>query len=159
MTSKLPVVREIAWISLVPQLLLMTFLIGVYYLLDIRNFIMWGALTYILISRVSRHFLAGYHREGTLYANNHDFQAAIESFKKSYDFFTRNAWLDKYRYLTLLTSSKMSYREMALSNIAFSYGQLGDIEKATEYYERTLAEYPENNIAPSALNLIRAAKQ
>ena len=45
---------------------------------------------------------------------------AINEFQKSYDFFEKNQWVDKYRYLTLLTASKSSYREMALNNIAFS---------------------------------------
>ena len=75
-------------------------------------------------------------------------------FEKSVAYFTKNAWIDKYRYVTMLSSSKMSYREMGLSNIAFCYGQLGKLEIAKEYYLRVLREYPENGLAMATLRLM-----
>ena len=83
-----------------------------------------------------------------------EFQNAIPYFHKSYDFFNKHSWIDKYRYVTLLSSSKMCYREMALNNIAFCYSQIGEGDKAVEYYSQTLEEYPDNEMAKAALNFI-----
>lgn len=81
---------------------------------------------------------------------------AISYFQKSYDFFQRYSWLDRFGYLVLLNSSAISYREMALNNIAFSYGQAGDGENAKEYYEKTLLEFPNSTLACAGLNLLNA---
>ena len=43
---------------------------------------------------------------------------------------------------------------MALNNIAFAYGQIGDGKKAKEYYERLLTEFPRSGIAKAALKMI-----
>lgn len=84
---------------------------------------------------------------------------AIPHFEKSYDFFKKHNWLDKYRYLTLLSSSKMAYREMALNNIAFCYGQAGDGIRSKEYYEKTLREFPDNGMAKVGLKMLNAMNQ
>jgi hypothetical protein len=43
---------------------------------------------------------------------------------------------------------------MALNNIAFSYSQIGEGEKSVLYYSRMLAEYPDSDLAKTALNFI-----
>ena len=48
---------------------------------------------------------------------------------------------------------------MALVNIAFAYSQIGNGEKAKEYYLRTLDEFPESGMASSALRMIESAQQ
>ncbi|MEN9639008.1 MAG: hypothetical protein RLZZ262_876, partial [Bacteroidota bacterium] len=68
------------------------------------------------------------------------------------------SWVDKYRYLTLLSSSKMTYREMGLCNIAFCYGQIGQGAKARAFYEQVRTEYPDNGIALIALNLMSSVE-
>jgi hypothetical protein len=50
----------------------------------------------------------------------------------------------------------MSYKEMALNNIAFCYGQLGKGKLSKEYYEKTLDEFPESGIAKAGLRLINS---
>ncbi|HEX3165740.1 MAG TPA: tetratricopeptide repeat protein, partial [Chitinophagaceae bacterium] len=72
------------------------------------------------------------------------------------DYFAKNNWVDKYRYLTLLSSSKMTYKEMGLCNIAFCYSQTGNGQKAKEYYEQALREFPENGLAIAALNMLKS---
>lgn len=83
-----------------------------------------------------------------------DFKTASEYFSQSADFFTKNKWLDKYRAVTLLSASKMCYREMALCNIAFCYAQTMQPEKAKALYEQILEEYPDNGIAYYSLSSI-----
>jgi len=48
---------------------------------------------------------------------------------------------------------------MALNNIAFCYGQIGQGSKAIEYYERTLKEYPDSGIAKAGLNFLNSVKE
>ena len=87
---------------------------------------------------------------------NGDFKEAISDFMKSYEFFDKNNWIDKYRFLTLLSSSKMSYKEMALNNIAFCFSQIGNGVKAKEFYEKTLKEFPESGLAKAGLNMMNS---
>ena len=55
-----------------------------------------------------------------------------------------------------MTPSAFSYTEMALVNIAYCYVQLGDISHGKDYYQQTLARFPNNKMALEALNLISA---
>lgn len=159
MRSKTPTVRPIAWISLVPQLLIMILFMYIWYLINTSNFIILGAITYLSISQLLRRIIAKEHRIGMLHVKKGNFEDAIQNFKNSYEFFKKNNWIDKYRYLTLLSSSKMTYCEMALNNIAFCYGQIGNGQMAKAYYEKTLTEYPKNGMAKAALNLLNSISE
>lgn len=156
MSSKVPTIRRIAWISLFPQFLVMGLIMLIWHQFDQTNFVWYGALTYLLISQVTRRTLTRAHRKGMLKVHAEKYEEAIPLFEKSYDFFKRNNWIDQYRYVTLLSSSAMTYKEMALNNIAFCYGQLGDGQKAKAYYERTLREFPHNGLAKAGLNMLNA---
>lgn len=151
-----PIVRQIAWIFMIPQLFFMLFLFLIYKLMGFEEFLLWGALTYLLISFSVRHFIPKYHRKGIRLSGKGNFEEAIPQYEKSVEFFTKRAWIDKYRFITLLSSSKLGYREMGLCNIAFCYGQLGDIEQTKKYYQIVLDGFPENGIAQSGLRLLNA---
>ena len=156
MSSRVPTVKQIAWISLLPQLLVMAFLIFVAYQLHPKDGIIFGTLAYLIISFSLRILIPKHHRIGMKKVKTEDFENAIPDFENSYDFFTKYDWVDKYRYFTLLSSSQMSYKEMALNNIAFCYGQMGNGIKSKEYYERTLKEYPNSGIAKAGLRLLNS---
>ncbi len=98
--------------------------------------------------------LAKYHQQGMKLVKQQKFENAISLFIGSVDFFAKHQWIDKYRFLTLLSASKMTYKEMALCNIAFCYSQIGNGTKAKEYYEQTLKEFPKNGLAIAALKMI-----
>ena len=57
-----------------------------------------------------------------------------------------------------MSASAMSYREMALCNIAFCYSQIGKGMKAIEYYQRVLKEFPNSGLAQSALRMIESGE-
>ncbi len=150
MASGKPVVRQIAWISLLPQLLLLMVLVW-----------FWGsmgALIYLLASFILRRLIPRNHRKGIRCFSSGDYPLAIREFEKSYEFFTRHSWIDRYRYVVVLTSSRASYREMALLNIAYCYGQMGQGEKAKGYYRKTLEEFPESEMAKSALRMLNSVR-
>lgn len=154
MASETPTIRQTAWISVIPQFLFMGLLLLVFHQISSENAVLYGAVTYLSVSYILRSFIPKSHRKGlSLYKENR-FLEGIDSFQKSYDFFCQHNYLDKYRYLLLLSSSKMGYKEMALNNIAFGYSQIGDGKKAKEYYERLLLEFPKNGIAKAALKMI-----
>ena len=54
----------------------------------------------------------------------------------------------------MLSSSRISYREMGLLNAAFCFGQSGQRERAIEEYRRVLVEFPGSKMAEAALRLL-----
>lgn len=156
MNAKTPTIRQTAWISVIPQLGVMGLIILIWWQINPDKAVINGAITYLIISFSLRRIVARDHRKGMQLVKTQNFETAIPFFEKSYDFFSRNDWIDKYRYLTLLSSSRISYKEMALNNIAFCFGQLGNGQKAKEYYERTLSEFPDSGLATAGLNMLNS---
>ncbi|HYG16086.1 MAG TPA: tetratricopeptide repeat protein [Bacteroidia bacterium] len=145
-----------AWLNFIPQVVYIALFFGLFYLLSVKNpfvpaVLMWFALASALQNLVPRH-----HRRGMAFVKHGDYEPAIEHFENSYHFFTRNKWVDKYRSIVLLSISRISYREMALLNIAFCYSQTGEGEKAKEYYNRVLTEFPGSVMAQTALNMLNS---
>ncbi|WP_132055695.1 hypothetical protein [Pseudocnuella soli] len=150
--------RQVAWISLVPQLAFMGLLILIFYLCRSSEPFLHGTLTYLAISFCLRTFIPRDHMQGMKLVKEQKFSEAIPSFKRSYEFFSKNLWIDKYRFLTLLSSSRMSYREMALCNVAFCYSQVGEGIKAVECYTETLKEFPDSGLAQTALRMLHSSE-
>ena len=158
MSSKVPVVRQVAWLSVLPQFAVMGGLILMWYFIGVERYVFNGALNYLLISIPLRSILTRFHRKGMRKVKRENYADAILDFQKSIEFFTKYSWIDKYRFLFLLSSSRMAYREMAFNNIAFCYGQTGNGEKAIEYYELTLREYPGSGMAKVGLQMLKSVK-
>jgi tetratricopeptide (TPR) repeat protein len=156
MAAGIPVNRSIAWIALIPQLLIVLLIIYIFSLLNLGEPTLLGGLTYLVISYVLRTYVVIDFRKGMQLCKTHKFKEAIPHFEKSISFFKEKKWLDKYRYVLLLSSSKMTYREMSLCNIAFCYSQTGEPQQAKLYYENILREFPGNAIATAALRMIRS---
>ena len=155
MASKTPMVRQFAWISIIPHLLFMGIFLFIFTLI-VKPFyfaLCLAAVTYLIISFSLRFGLLRNQRKGIRLLKKENYQLAIEEFQKSYDFFTKHAWLDKYRYLTLFDSSRISYTEIALNNIAFCCLQTGEATLAKQYYEKTLEQFPNSGMAKTALNM------
>ncbi len=156
MSSGKPIIRQIAWLSFVPQLLFMALLVAIFCLI-IDPFVMAlevAMLVYLALSILLRTAIPHNHRKGISLSKANNYIQAIDEYEKSYIFFTKYTWIDKYRFITLLSSSKISYTEMALLNIAFCYSQIGDGNKAKEYYEKTLKQFPNSEIAKTSLQMI-----
>lgn len=156
MSSKVPIIRQISWISIVPQLIVIGLILLLWYQFEKTNYILYGAITYLLLSQVLKRMISKEHRKGMANIKNEDFKNAIVHFEYSYNFFKKNDWVDKFRYLTLLSSTQITYKEMAMNNIAFCYGQMGNGKLSKEYYERTLKEFPESGIAKVGLRLLNS---
>jgi tetratricopeptide (TPR) repeat protein len=112
-----------------------------------------------MLSYGLRNLITRSHQKGINLVKQGNFIDAIPYFERSVKYFSENDWVDKYRFLTMLSSSKMSYREMGLCNIAFCFSQTGEGQKAKELYQFTLNEYPENVLAQTALNLFNSVEK
>jgi tetratricopeptide (TPR) repeat protein len=162
MKSSVPIVRQIAWICLVPQMGFLAILILAIHIAlrpaDPAQSFLTGAVIYLVLSRVLRRTVAADHARGISLMKRGNFSEAIPFFERSYVFFTRHPWIDRWRFISLLSGSAISYREMALCNIAFAHSQLGDGAKAKEHYRRALAEFPASGIATASLRMFEAAE-
>ena len=156
MASNVPMVRQVAWISLVPQLLIMGLLVYGFCLAGSTEYFLHGALVYLLLSYILRTNIPRFHRQGIRLVKQQKFAEAVPLFERSLASFARHPWVDTYRFLTMLSSSKMSYREMGLCNIAFCHTQLGNGLVAKQHYERILIEHPSNGLAQAGLNVLNS---
>ena len=160
MASNVPFVKQVAWISLLPQLVVMGLIGLACYLAGAKeNTVLYTGGLYVALSFTLRNVVAKQHREGIRLVKKQDYAGAILLFEASYSHFNENSWIDEYRYVTLLSSSRVCYREMALCNIAFCYSQIGEGKKAAEYYRQTLENYPENGVAQAGLRMLESAQK
>lgn len=158
MASNVPVVRRVAWLSVLLQLIIIALFTYLFHLAGFSEPFVFAALSYSLLAFILRKSIANEHRTGMKLVKQHKFAEALSLFKRSVDYFTKHKWVDDYRSLTLLSASGMSYREMGLCNIAFCYSQTGNGEKAIEYYELALKEFPGNGLAVAGLNMLRSVQ-
>ncbi len=158
MNSKTPFVRQVSWPLVVPQFLaIIASVTIVHTVLRPDKFVhslMLGCAIYIAYSIGSRQIIASAHRTGIRLSKQGKFQEAISQYERSYQFFAKHKCVDRFRSLVLMNPSAISYREMALVNIAFCHGQLGNAELTKEFYEKALQEFPNSGIAKVSLNMI-----
>ena len=162
MSAQPSIRRKTAWLYVVPQLLLMlTLMLFVWKVFlpdDFRRASVYGAAIYLIYSFGSRALLLKNHRRGISLNKLDCYQDAINEFRLSYEFLSRYSWLDKYRFITMLASSAVSYREMALCNIAYSYARLNEMGAALQAYRRVLQEFPESEIAKGGIEYIESKR-
>lgn len=154
MSSSLPVIRQIGWLSVLPQVAVLLLFVWSARALGAVEPFLWGAAIYLLVLVGLRFGIPLHHRIGIRLFKRERFAEAVPHFEKSYEFFSRHRWLDSFRALTLLSSSRISYREMALLNAAFCLAQSGERLKAIEEYRRVLAEFPGSKVSEAALRLV-----
>lgn len=158
MASRTPIVRQISWLGAVS-----TFAVGMLLLFGGRA--LWGppgvmaGVALFVGLRLVLWALPRDHRRGIAHVRRHRFEQATTCFARSLEFFDSCPWIDDYRGLLLLSPSAASYREMALANMGYCYGQLGDGANARRCYETCLERFPDSGIAQAALNLLNSASK
>jgi tetratricopeptide (TPR) repeat protein len=159
MASGTPIIRQINWLAIALHLCIFVALVFLFQFLEVGVPSLLAIAAYLALAYLLRFFLAKYHRYGMMFIKRNDFEHAIPYFENSYEYFQEKPWLDRFRIFFLLSSSRISYKEMALVNIAYCYSQLGDGAQAKAYYERTLKEFPDSEIAKAGLNMLQAAEK
>lgn len=91
-----------------------------------------GSATYLILAYTLRHILQMHHRQGIRFMRLGDFENALNAFQRSYDFFSKHYWIDRFRFITMFTSSAISFRDMALNNMGVCYLRLKQPQKAIE---------------------------
>lgn len=131
MASSKPFVRQVSWISLIPNFILFVFLV-------------------FLIGRIAPPAIAGYLIVFLYLFIILALRSIPVNHRRGIKYFKAE------RYEEALSSSRISYTEMALLNIAFLYAQTGQGVLAKEYYEKTLAQFPDSEMAKSALRMLHS---
>lgn len=157
MAARIPLVRQISWLGTALTLLMLGLAIALGVYCAPENGVLWGAAAFVVYSIGSKRILGRHHRAGIAMVKRRQFREAIALFQQGLEFFDRHPWLDRFRSVVMLSASAMCYREMALTNIAFCYAQLGDGKRAREWYDACLARFPENGIAIASLRTMNAA--
>ncbi|MCL1852669.1 MAG: hypothetical protein FWF88_06505 [Peptococcaceae bacterium] len=160
MSSSKPTVRQMSWVSLIP-LLFLTSVFFIIYSLIVSSFeyaFMLTALSILIILIFLRYGVSHNHRKGIFLYKKENYMSAIQEFEKSYNFFSKHAWVDKYRAIVLLSPNRASYKEMALLNIAFCHTQSGNGALAKKYYEKTLKLFPNSGMAKTSLKFIHSVE-
>ena len=147
---------QVSWPAQLVQIGMLGLLILLFYLAGIPNYLFFGAGLYLLFSVSLKRSVPVYQRVGARYLKNRQYDLAILAFSKSYEFFQRRKWLDRYRAFFLFSSSRTSYSETALLSIAYCYGKQGDGKNAKETYEKIVKEFPNSEPAKRALELYRS---
>ena len=158
MGTRTPIVCSISWPATILQLTVVATAIVVGSILDPRNGVILGAGAYLAYFFGPRYLISRHHRRGVALSKRQHFEDAIPEFRKSLDFFDSHPWIDRFRYIVLLSTSAICYREMAMVSMAFCYAQIGDGVRAREHYEACLVRFPESGMAVAAIRLMDAAK-
>ena len=151
----MPVIHQIAWVSLILQLVIVGVFIGAAEYFGVPKPILAATLAYIVLAALIRLLLTSHHRRGMHYARQGRLELAILDFQKSYEFFHRHAWLDEMRYIFLLSTSRVSYREMGLLNLAYCDLWADRGEDAVRTYLRTIEEFPHSGLAWTGIKLFQ----
>jgi len=156
MTSKVPFVKqETNWLALIPHLLLIGVLTLSCYYFTKNNYVEIAFIIYFIFTRIVRWlFFPKDIYMGMKLLKEAKFEQAIPFFQKTIDFYTKYSWVDRFRFLLLISSSRKTIRESSISNLAYCYLQIGDVERAKKIYMNLLEQYPLNNNAISMLNTI-----
>jgi len=158
MASKRPIIRQVSLNAVVLQIFIIWAMMGLARLAGFNDPFVPIVIVYLCLFIGLRKMIPRNHRRGVAFLRVKEFEKAAQEFEASYRFFERHPWLDRFRYLTLLSASRISYREMALLNSAYCYGLIGDGRKMKEYYEKALQRFPKSEIAKLSLQMIESAR-
>lgn len=158
MASSQPIVRQAKWIFVIPQLIIFIMIICILDWIGVEEPLLSGVVIYLLIFLALKNIIPRHHRMGIRLFKSEQYNEAVQEFQKSYDFFLKHKWIDRYRFIVLLSSSRISYLEMALLNMAYCYGQLGEGLKSRKLYEKTLEQFPDSKMAKAAIKMLESAK-
>ena len=98
-----------------------------------------GWVCYIVIAWTLRLSFQKHHRRGMMLLRMENYAEAAAAFRKSEAFFRTHPIIDRYPFITMLSSNAIPYRQMALNNLGICCIRLDQPEQALEAFE-TLRE-------------------
>lgn len=142
--GKQNIIKQYNFSLLIPQIAIFTLLAFVLFLLNVPRYLLLSLSLYFLLSGYLKIMIPKWHRKGLFYLRKGELNGAIFAFEKSYNFFSNHLWIDVYRAFTLLSISRLSYREMALINIIYCYQNLNKMADAEKVHKKLAKEFPDN---------------
>ncbi len=118
-----------------------------------------GYVFFYILRRVPQYILLKHHIRGLKLMKANAWEDAAHAFNDSIAYFQKNRWVDDYRALTLFNSSKMSFLETDMNNIAACQLYMANVNAAEAAYRAVLDEFPENPLAQAALHNIETIKK
>ena len=160
MQQKMPVVRQLHWVEVIPQVVAIAAVALLIQAFPPRigffraSFI--AALAYLIFCRLMRTWLTRDHILGMKAYQAQHFDDAILHFDNCYRFFSGHRTLDAWRSMLFGVSSRNPYRVIALCNKAYCYGQTLRGPEAIKLYEEVLNEDPDCKLAQAQVAMLRA---
>ncbi len=156
METKVPFVRnEGATQAFIIKIVIYGLLCFLFYQFDHKFFFIYAFMAYLFIFLASKIlFIAGSLYTGIKFIKQQRFKDAIPFIEKDIEYFTKKAWIDRFRFFLLLSSSGKSIREISLCNLAYCHLQNGNLKESVDIYKNVLEQYPENITAKAQLNTI-----
>ncbi len=122
--------------------------------LSVEASLLTSFLAVFFIRYILKFSVARSYRKAYSYYKKGDYECALKEFEKSYEFFSKHAWLDTYRSIFLLAANRQSYRETALLSMALCSAMLGRGATAKQYLEKTLEQFPQSETAQAILCIV-----
>lgn len=107
----------------------------------------FGTGIFLIAANLLKRAVIGDFRRGINELNAKRYEAALPLLERSAVFFQGFPWLDRYRYVLLLSSSAISYREIALVNRALCIGRTRSFEETEVAFNEVLREFPKSALA------------
>ncbi len=142
--GKKNIIKHYNYSLLIPQLAIFVAIAFLLFLLDVPRYFLLSLSLYFLLSGYLKIVIPKWHRKGLFYLRKGELEGAVFAFEKSYNFFNKHLWIDVYRAFTLLSISRLSYREMALINIVYCYQNLNNMTDAKKVHKKLAKEFPNN---------------
>ncbi len=159
MTRRSPSAHEFRWAFFLLQLAALGVCVAAGLAVSGRG--PWGAgagmavfwiWTYGARARFGRH-----HAAGARHIRRREYEQALACFARSEAYFAEHPRLDRWRALSVMSTSAASFHEMAMVAQGSCLIRLGRADEARRTYERVRELYPESPWADGALALLDAA--
>lgn len=143
--GKQNIIKHYNWFLIIPQMAIFGILALFLRFLEVPRYVLLALSLYLLLSGYLKIMIPKWHRKGLFYLRKGELEGAIFAFEKSYNFFSKNLWIDEYRAFTLFSISRLSYREMALINIIYCYQSMNKPKEAEKIRKKLASEFPNNH--------------
>ena len=116
-------------------------LIGIWWLIlqSTRKAIMAGCASYLILAWSLRLTFQKHHMNGMKFLRAKNYSEAATAFQKSHDFFVKHPLVDKYRFITMFSTSAFPYQQMALNNLGLCYLHMEENAKALDTFKQLAA--------------------
>ena len=109
---------------------------------------------YFVYGAAARSFILWRHQRAMKLFRRRNYRDAIPAFEQSERYLAANPWIDRQRWIVLLSASAISYREMALFNIGAAHVHLDHPGPARRAFNHFLDVAPRSPLAPTVRKIL-----